>query len=124
VHVRKDGSRIPVFVSVLVASDGAEGHVWGAAAVEDLSAREAALPEVREARADYDASRAREKYRRTTREVEVLRLVAAGKTDKDIAKTLGRSPYTVHNHVRHILLKMGASSRTDATVRALREGLV
>lgn len=122
VHLRKDGTRFPALVNMVVASDG-EGVIYGAATVEDLSKRDTATL-VREGHAQYDASRAREKYRLTTREIEVLRLVAAGKTDKDIAKTLGRSPYTVHNHVRHILLKMGASSRTDATVRALREGLV
>ena len=123
VHLRKDGSRFPALVSIVVARDGDGGAILGAAAVEDLSARETA-PQVREGHVPYDASRAREKYRLTAREIEVLRLVAAGKTDKDIAKTIERSPYTVHNHVRHILLKMGASSRTDATVRALREGLV
>jgi PAS domain S-box-containing protein len=124
VHLRKDGSRFPALVSIVVASDGDGAVLVGAAAVEDLSERDAAPVQVRDGHLQYDASRAREKYRLTTREIEVLRLVAAGKTDKDIAKTLGRSPYTVHNHVRHILLKMGASSRTDATVRALREGLV
>jgi PAS domain S-box-containing protein len=124
VHVRKDGSRFPALVNVVVATDPDGGILYGAAAVEDLSVRDMAPTQVREERLPYDSSLARQKYRLTEREVEVLRLVAAGKTDKDIAKTLGRSPYTVHNHVRHILLKMGASSRTDATVRALREGLV
>jgi PAS domain S-box-containing protein len=120
-HVRKDGTRFPARVNVIVASDGASGAYVSAAIVEDLSA-----PEVHVNGPEPAPSRqaARERYRLTLREVEVLELVAAGKTDKEIAKTLGRSPYTVHNHVRHILLKMSATSRTDATVRALREGLV
>ena len=123
-HLRKDGSRFEALVSVVIAKDESGAPQCSALAVEDLSARAPAPAQVREERPAYDASLARQKYRLTEREIEVLRLVASGKTDKDIAKTLGRSPYTVHNHVRHILLKMGASSRTDATVRALREGLV
>jgi PAS domain S-box-containing protein len=63
-------------------------------------------------------------YTLTFRELTVLHHVAEGKADKQIAKELGISPLTAQNHVRHILSKMDASSRTDASVRAVREGLV
>ena len=118
VNVRKDGSQFPVRIDVVVVKDGNGEPLCRAAVVEDLSK---VAPRVA---AVVDASAAQRIYRLTARETEVLHLVASGKTDKEIAGLLGRSAYTVHNHVRHILLKMGARSRTDATVRALREGLV
>lgn len=118
VNVRKDGSQFPTRVNVVVVKDGSGEPLCRAAMVEDLSK---AAPRVAVV---VDPSAAQRIYRLTARETEVLHLVASGKTDKEIAGQLGRSAYTVHNHVRHILLKMGAKSRTDATVRALREGLV
>jgi len=63
-------------------------------------------------------------YSLTFRQLTVLRLVAAAKSDRDIATILGLSPLTVHKHVANILDKMGAASRTDAGMRALREGLL
>jgi DNA-binding CsgD family transcriptional regulator len=63
-------------------------------------------------------------YTLTVREVMVLRLVAGGKSDKEIAIALGISTLTSHKHVHNILLKMDAASRTEAGVRAVREGLI
>jgi len=63
-------------------------------------------------------------YGFTFREFSVLHLVAEGKADKEIARDLGISPLTVHKYVGSILAKMGAGSRTEAGVRALREGLL
>jgi predicted ATPase/DNA-binding CsgD family transcriptional regulator len=59
----------------------------------------------------------------TAREVEVLRLVAAGLTDAQVAEQLVLSVRTVHSHVRSIYRKLGVSSRTAATRWALRERL-
>jgi DNA-binding CsgD family transcriptional regulator len=59
----------------------------------------------------------------TPREVEVLRLVASGLTDAQVAERLVLSVRTVHSHVRSIYRKLGVSSRTGATDYALREGL-
>ena len=59
----------------------------------------------------------------TVREVEVLRLVAAGLTDAQVAERLVLSVRTVHSHVRSIYRKLGVSSRTAATGYALRQGL-
>jgi PAS domain S-box-containing protein len=63
-------------------------------------------------------------YMMTYRETAILYLVAEGQADKQIAEALGISIYTVNKHVGNILGKMAASSRTEAGVRAIREGLV
>ena len=60
----------------------------------------------------------------TAREAEVLRLVAAGRRNTDIATELSVSVNTVEFHVRHILAKLGARSRTEAAYRARELGLV
>jgi predicted ATPase/DNA-binding CsgD family transcriptional regulator len=59
----------------------------------------------------------------TLREVEVLRLIAAGLTDAQVAERLVLSVRTVHSHVRSIYRKLGVSSRTAATGYAFRQGL-
>jgi DNA-binding CsgD family transcriptional regulator/PAS domain-containing protein len=55
----------------------------------------------------------------TAREREVLRWVAAGKTDRDIAAILAISPRTVHKHLQRIYEKLGVETRTAAAMRAL-----
>ena len=57
------------------------------------------------------------------REVEVLRLVSAGKTDREIAEELFISFRTVGNHVRNILNKTNTSNRTEAATFAAHQGL-
>ncbi|TWT52895.1 Response regulator protein VraR [Rubripirellula amarantea] len=60
----------------------------------------------------------------TQRESEVLRQMALGLTNKEIAKMLGISYETVKEHVQHILRKIGVSDRTQAAVWAVRKKLV
>ena len=60
----------------------------------------------------------------TPRELDVLSLVAAGQTDRDIAAELKIGSRTVHTHVRSILSKMGVGTRTGAGVAAVRAGIV
>ncbi len=60
----------------------------------------------------------------TQRESEVLRQLALGLTNKEIAKALSISYETVKEHVQHILRKVGVSDRTQAAVWAVRKGLV
>jgi DNA-binding NarL/FixJ family response regulator len=60
----------------------------------------------------------------TSRELDVLRLVAAGKPNKQIAAELAISERTARTHVSRILRKLGLSSRTQAALWAVREGLV
>ncbi len=56
--------------------------------------------------------------RLTARERDVLRWVAAGKTDRDIAEILAISRRTVHKHLEHIYAKLGVETRTAAVMRA------
>jgi DNA-binding NarL/FixJ family response regulator len=60
----------------------------------------------------------------TPREVEVLRRVAAGDRNKDIAERLSISEETVKVHVKHIMEKLAASDRTQAVSIALRRGVI
>ena len=60
----------------------------------------------------------------TTREVEVLKLVARGLTNQEIAEILVISERTVGNHIGNILNKLHLANRTQAALYALREGLV
>ena len=59
----------------------------------------------------------------TAREKEVLVLVAEGRSNKDIAAHLVISERTARTHVSHLLAKMGLSSRTQAALLAIKEGL-
>ena len=93
--------------------------------------------EVRAARLDGDAAEAvltaaghRRPARRvrpaglTAREVEVLGLLARGRSNKEIARLLSISPKTAANHVEHIYAKLAVGSRAAATLYASQHGLV
>ena len=60
----------------------------------------------------------------TARELDVLRLIAAGYSNNEIAKALHLAPGTVKNHVTAVLLKLGVRDRTRAVLRALDLGLL
>ena len=60
----------------------------------------------------------------TDRELQVLRRVAAGRTTEQIADVLDISVHTVPNHVRNVRRKLGARSRLDAVVTAMRQGVL
>lgn len=60
----------------------------------------------------------------SAREVAVLRLIAAGKSNREVAERLTISVNTVFQHVRSILNKTGCTNRTEAAAYALRHGLV
>jgi DNA-binding NarL/FixJ family response regulator len=60
----------------------------------------------------------------TAREVEVLRLVAAGKSNKEVADALALSVKTVERHVGNILTKLDVSSRAAATAWAYEHEVV
>lgn len=60
----------------------------------------------------------------TQRELEVLRLMASGYTNPDIAEALFLSRGTVKNHVSAILLKLGSRDRTNAVLRGLQGGFL
>ncbi len=60
----------------------------------------------------------------TQRETEVLRLLAQGQSNKQIAHSLHNTEQTIKTHVSNILSKLGVQSRTQATLYAIRVGLV
>lgn len=60
----------------------------------------------------------------TSRELEVLRLVAIGKSNKEIGAALQIAEVTVKLHVGHILAKLKVSDRTQAATTALRRGIL
>lgn len=59
----------------------------------------------------------------TARELEVLALVAQGKSNKEIAEELSISPETARTHVNRILSKLHVANRVQATLYALRQGI-
>jgi DNA-binding NarL/FixJ family response regulator len=59
----------------------------------------------------------------TPRELDVLTLIARGRSNKVIARELGVAEKTVKTHVSHILAKLGVSDRTQAALYAVRQGL-
>jgi DNA-binding CsgD family transcriptional regulator len=58
------------------------------------------------------------------RELEIVRLLATGQTNREIARGLFLSPRTVDMHVRNVLAKLGCRSRTEATKQAADLGLL
>ena len=86
----------PVFVDTFVPARGAFPSETSAAVAEELTARE----------------------------LQVLRLVAAGLGNKEIAGRLEISEHTVKFHVASIMGKLGAGSRTEAVTLAIRRGSI
>lgn len=60
----------------------------------------------------------------SSREIQVLQLIAGGLRNKEIAHQLGVSEATVNSHVKHILEKLSASDRTHAVTIGLRRGII
>ena len=60
----------------------------------------------------------------TEREREVLSYLALGWETKYIAEEMGVSPYTARNHIENLRMKLGASSRLEAVMSAMRLGLI
>jgi two-component system NarL family response regulator len=60
----------------------------------------------------------------SAREVDILRRVAKGKTNKEIASELQLSEKTIKNHVRNIFHKMGVYDRTEAAMKGVQEGII
>ena len=125
----KNGSAVSanVTISAVLGPDGT--FRFGFAMIEDVSERLRAEEILRKTREEIESRvelrmRSGGAYGLTFREFTVLHHVAEGKSDKEIGLELGISPLTVQKHVANILSKMEAGSRTEAGVRAEREGLL
>ena len=127
--VRKDGKIVDVLLSAIVERDEHREIVRTIAVLSDITEQKRAEEALERAREQLEGKVERQlqranAYGLTFRELTVLHHVAAGRADKKIAHELGISPLTVSKHVGNILGKMNAGSRTEAGVRALREGLL
>ncbi len=60
----------------------------------------------------------------TSSEYDVLKKLATGKTNQEIARLRNTSPATIQNQVHQILSKLGVSNRTEATFKARQNGLL
>ena len=60
----------------------------------------------------------------TPREIDVLRLVAAGNANKDVGERLSLTEVTVKSHMKNILAKLGANDRTHAVTIAVKRGII
>lgn len=86
-------------------------------------AAQAAAQATAETEADPAVARGTLPDRLTPREAEVLALIAAGRTNQEIADALTVSPFTIARHITNLYTKIGARGRADATAYALRHGL-
>jgi DNA-binding NarL/FixJ family response regulator len=100
--------------------------ISAAAVGESLISPQIASKVLRELRAARPAPRAAERVRTelTERELEVLRLIASGKDNAQIAANLHISAKTVKNHISNILMKLQIENRIQAAVYAVRSGIV
>jgi DNA-binding CsgD family transcriptional regulator len=111
-------------VEQLVAAHRAARRLGARPLLERVSDSLAALGERADRRLGRRAAAQRADSGLTRREVEVVRLVAMGHTNREIARELFLSPRTVEMHVGSILVKLGCRSRAEATRRAGELGLL
>ena len=97
---------------------GAIGYVHKDATPEDMASRILALSSNGHAQMDGAA------LQLSTREINVLKLVAKGLSNKQIAGRLSISDKTVRNHLSRIFKKLSAGNRTEAVMNAMRSGLL
>jgi DNA-binding CsgD family transcriptional regulator len=120
-----EGGRVRLLVGrackALGDEDGAALEFEAARAAFD---RLGAAPDVAHVDALSGRAESFETHGLTSRELEVLRLLASGRTNRDIAAELVVSEHTVARHVQNIFAKLGVSSRTAATAFAFEHDLV
>ena len=89
-------------------------------AIRTVASGEVFLP--KRIKAIYDARKKRPSL--SEREIEIVRLVAKGFSNDELAERLHLSPDTVKAHLRHVYEKLGVESRVEAVTEAMRTGLV
>jgi len=102
------------------------GGIRAAAAGESLISPQIAAKVLQRLRAQATSTDVAEKVTAelSDREIEVLKLIANGKDNAEIARDLYISPKTVKNHISNILMKLQIENRIQAAVYAVRSGLV
>lgn len=110
----KDAREEHLLAAIRIVADG--GSLFAPSVSRRLVERFAALDDAAAAPPDLDAL--------TAREVEVLQLLARGRSNAEIAAELVVSEHTVKTHVAHILRKLDLRDRTQAVVVAYESGLV
>jgi PAS domain S-box-containing protein len=116
---RRDGTTVAVRCQARLAkSDGLTLHAWVAQPLRVLSA------DAHSAGAARRRRRVRGSDELTAREAEILQLMANGLANAEISRQLFISRETVKTHVRRLLHKLHARSRTHAVALALRHGLI
>jgi len=109
---RWDADRTLTFAEIMgVVGEVASAPVGGGGTTQPTPRKEDARSLIKELRI-------------SDREIEVLSLVAAGKTDKDIAEELFISVRTVQSHVANLLTKLDVNVRSAAVARAIRSGII
>ncbi|MHB1295275.1 MAG: response regulator transcription factor [Anaerolineae bacterium] len=114
-YVLKDAGREDLVRAVRVTAEG--GALVAPSMLPHLLRRIAETAEPKAAQAGKTANL-------SERELEVLRLVAEGLTNQEIAQALIVSPTTIKSHVQNIIVKLGVSDRTQAAVQGVRQGLI
>ena len=128
-YLHKLGHEVWAMLSFSLLRDSESRPLYFISQIQDISERKRAEEALQKAREELEGRVERQMlrrnpYRLTFRELTVLHLVGAGRADKEIGLELGISPLTASKHVSNILGKMSVASRTEAGVRALREGLL
>jgi len=108
-YIRKDYSQVWARLAVSLVRDAAGDPGYFVSVTEDITARKQSELLLQSL---------------TAREVEILRLLALGHTNREISEDLMFSVSTIKNHVQSIIFKLDASDRTQAAVRAVELGIV
>jgi two-component system NarL family response regulator len=102
-YLSKNASRNDILAAILAVQGG--GTCFPGAIEEQVKQREA-------------------RSSLSTREVEILTMVTKGLTNREIARVLTISQYTVRNHINHISAKLNVSDRTEAATVAIQQGII
>lgn len=118
--LRSTGDRLAASVTPMVVA----GNEENAPVLVHLFERAAAATDTPAEGASDRPAPSRRRGRLAPRELEVLRLVARGRSTQQIAEELEISPHTVRNHVRHFRRKLEAKTKLDAVLTAMRLGIL